>query len=104
MLSSVIPIDSRALCKIEDHSGGVKERFVNVVGGLGAGLEKGQSMLGSKLPSFFLGNFTLRLQIGLVANQHNDNIFVGKVLTIFEPRRQMLKCFAASNIIDQQCT
>jgi hypothetical protein len=43
-------------------------------------------------------------QIGLVSNQHDDNVTVGMVSQLFEPSGDVLVCLVLADIVDEQGT
>lgn len=52
-----------------------------------------------------LGGYSAQVsQIGLVSNQHDDNVTVGVVSQLFEPSGDVLVCLVLADVVDEQGT
>lgn len=52
-----------------------------------------------------LGGYSAQVsQIGLVSNEHDDNVTIGMVSELFEPSGDILVCLVLADVVDEQGT
>ena len=82
-----------------------REDLLNVLAGLGASLEAlVDAVLLSKLHSAVKVDFASALQLTLVANQVNADVFGGVLPDLFEPAAKILESLVARDIVGQEDT
>lgn len=75
-----------------DFFGHIGEKVIDVLSGLGAGLEESHCQrLGQLLPLLFR-HLSFLAEVCLVANQHFRNVFRGMHFDLFDPVLYILKC------------
>jgi len=65
--------------------------LLDVLSGLGGGLEEEQVVLLGEGSAFLLAHLPLALQVALVADQHDDDVAVAVLSAVLEPRRKVLE-------------
>lgn len=65
--------------------------LLDVLSGLGGGLEEEQVVLLGEGSALLLAHLPLALQVALVADQHDDNVAVAVLPAVLEPRRKVLE-------------
>ena len=63
-----------------------------------------QIMLVCEFLALFCRNFSLKLQIRLIANKQDDHLGISIVSHVIEPSHQVVECLPPRNIIAQKCT
>lgn len=67
-------------------------------------MDKSNQRLTGKLLSLLGGHSAQVSQIGLVSNQHDDNVTVGMVSQLFEPSGDVLVCLVLADVVNEQGT
>lgn len=80
----------------------VDERLLHVRRGASRRFHKHQTVLPSERFALLLLDLAARIQITLVANQHDDHVRVGVLPGVLEPGRQVVERLAARNVVHEQ--
>lgn len=67
-------------------------------------MNQSNQRLTGKLLGLLGGHSAQVSQIGLVSNQHNDNVTVGVVSQLFEPSGDILVCLVLADVVNEQGT
>lgn len=82
----------------------VDERLLHVRRGAGRCFHKHETMLPGERFTLLLLDLAARIQITLVADQHDDHVRVGVLSGVLEPSRKVVKCLATCNVVDEKGT
>jgi len=97
-------IESLAGNDAVDFCEDVLEGKLNVAGIQSRGLNEGEVVVAGKLLGL-LGRYSAQVsQIGLVSDQHDDNVTVGMVSQLLEPSGDVLVCLVLADVVDEQGT
>lgn len=77
------------------------ERVLDVVRGLGAGLQENEPVLLGEGRPFLRRNGPAVRQVGLVADQHDGHGRVGVRAGVLEPRREVVEGLPTGDVVDQ---
>jgi len=82
----------------------VNKCLFDVSGSFGGGFEENEPVILSKLFALFVTDLTSVVEIDFVANEHHYHRLIGVLARLLQPSRQVVKRFAACDVIDKQRT
>lgn len=103
-VSLIVDVKHALLDLLVDLLRRVDERLLHVRRRTSRRFHKHQPVLPGKRLTFLLLDLTARIQITLVADQHDDHVRVGVLPGVLEPGRQVVERLAARNVVHEQGT
>lgn len=98
----IVDVEDALLDLLVDLLGGVDERLLHVGGRLRRRLHEDEAVLARERLALLLLHLPPRLQVRLVADQHDHHVRVRMLTGVLQPRGQVVEGVAAGDVVDEQ--
>ncbi len=97
-----VETDVAGLHLLEDGGGGPHEGPLDVLLVLGGGLDVEHVVVAGQFEGLLLGHHPFLHQVALVADQHQDHVFVAVILDVLDPPCHVAEGFLAGDVEDYE--
>lgn len=98
----VVDVEDALLDFVVDLPGRVDESLLDIGGRLGGGLHEDEAVLPGKGLALLALHVPPRLQITLVAYEHDDHVAVAVLPGVLQPGGEMVECVPPGDIVDEE--